>query len=71
MIYGGKIVQDFKEGKLDSEGNPLEPSPMERLSSEEVSKRKHQIFQRLKVETYFAGTETVQANWFRHLQWWN
>ena len=36
VIYGGKIVQDFKEGKLDSEGNPLEPSPMERLSSEEV-----------------------------------
>ena len=71
MIYGGKIVQDFKEGKLDSEGNPLEPSPMERLSSEEVCKRKHQIFQRLKVETHFAGTETVQANWFRHLQWWN
>ena len=39
MIYGGKIVQDFKEGKLDSEGNPLEPSPMERLSSEEVCKK--------------------------------
>ena len=36
MFYGGKIVQDFKEGKLDREGNPLEPSPMEQLSSEEV-----------------------------------
>ena len=48
MIYGGKIVQDFKEGKLDSEGNPLEPSPMERLSSEEVLKKTQQIFRRLK-----------------------
>ena len=53
MFYGGKIVQDFKEGKLDREGNPLEPSPMEQLSSEEVymflrGVNFHQYFQALK-----------------------
>ena len=36
VIYGSKIVQDFKEGKLDREGNPLEPSPLEQLAPEEV-----------------------------------
>ena len=36
VIYGSKIVQDFKEGKLDSEGNSREPSPLEQLSAEEV-----------------------------------
>ena len=36
VIYGSKIVQDFKEGKLDGEGNALEPSSVEQLSSEEV-----------------------------------
>ena len=68
MIYGGKIVQDFKEGKLDSEGNPLEPSPMERLSAEEVRKKPPNLSE---IETHFTGTETVQANWFRRFQWWH
>merc|ERR1712083_961876 len=36
VIYGSKIVQNFKEGKLDCNGNPLEPSPMEQLSPEEA-----------------------------------
>jgi len=42
VIYGSKIVQDFREGKLDSAGNPLEPSAMEQLSSEEAVKLSRQ-----------------------------
>jgi hypothetical protein len=30
VIYGKKIILDFKSGKLNSEGEPLEPSPEER-----------------------------------------
>jgi len=35
-IYARKIVDDFKEGKLTSDGKPLEPSPAERLQPEEA-----------------------------------
>jgi len=42
VIYGSKIVQDFKEGKLDSEGNSREPSPLEQLSAEEALKMSRQ-----------------------------
>ncbi|CAB3253158.1 unnamed protein product [Arctia plantaginis] len=34
-----KIVTDFKQGKLDSEGNPLEPSEEEKLQPDEAVKR--------------------------------
>ena len=84
VIYGSKIVQNFKEGKLDCNGNPLEPSPMEQLSPEEVCERylstKHQItlvqcrmsnivhFQNFKI--HFPGAETVTADWFRCIQRW-
>jgi len=35
-IYGPKIVADFKEGKLDENGNALEPNEHEQLSQEEA-----------------------------------
>lgn len=35
-IYGRKILQDFKENKLDGEGNSLEPSELEQLTPEQA-----------------------------------
>lgn len=35
-VYSKKIFADFKQGKLDEDGNPLEPSPEERLQPEEA-----------------------------------
>ena len=35
-IYGRKILQDFKENKLDGEGNSLEPSELEKLTPEKA-----------------------------------
>ncbi|XP_028171068.1 39S ribosomal protein L41, mitochondrial [Ostrinia furnacalis] len=35
-VYSKKIVTDYKEGKLDVEGNPLEPSKEEKLQPEEA-----------------------------------
>ena len=37
VIYGRKIIEDFKQNKLDSEGNSLEPSELEQLSSENAA----------------------------------
>ena len=36
VVYGKKIIQDFKENKLDNDGNPLEPSDDEKMTSEEA-----------------------------------
>jgi large subunit ribosomal protein L41 len=36
IIYGRKIVEDFKSGKLDADGNSLEPSTVELLSPEQA-----------------------------------
>lgn len=38
-VYSKKIVTDFKQGKLDSDGNPLEPSEEEKLQPEEAVNR--------------------------------
>ena len=35
-MYGDKIAEDFKKGKLDEDGNPLEPSEYEKLTPEEA-----------------------------------
>lgn len=35
-VYGPKIVKDFKLGKLDEDGNPLEPNDAEKLTSDEA-----------------------------------
>ncbi|KAL0871033.1 hypothetical protein ABMA27_004842 [Loxostege sticticalis] len=35
-VYSKKIVTDYKEGKLDQEGNPLEPSKEENLQPDEA-----------------------------------
>lgn len=35
-IYCDKIEEDFKNKKLDAEGNPLEPSEEEKLTSQEA-----------------------------------
>ncbi|BES99603.1 ribosomal protein L41 [Nesidiocoris tenuis] len=35
-VYSEKIVRDMKEGKLDDQGNPKEPSPEEKLTSDEA-----------------------------------
>ena len=32
IIYAGKIVRDFKENKLDADGNSLEPNELEKIS---------------------------------------
>ena len=34
IIYAGKILRDFKENKLDAEGNSLEPNELEKISPE-------------------------------------
>jgi len=41
-IYGPKIVQDFKTGKLDESGASLEPSPDEMMQSDEAFVRARQ-----------------------------
>ena len=41
-IYGKKIVTDYKTGKLDENGDPLEPSEEEKLLPEEAVKRAKQ-----------------------------
>ncbi|XP_075980205.1 mitochondrial ribosomal protein L41 [Anticarsia gemmatalis] len=38
-VYSKKIVNDYKQGKLDAEGNPLEPSEDEKLQPEEAVNR--------------------------------
>merc|ERR1712080_536686 len=35
-LYAVKIRQDFKNGKLDKDGNPIEPSEAEKLTSSEA-----------------------------------
>ena len=37
VVYGRKILQDYKEGKLDDEGNPLVPSKEELLTPAEAT----------------------------------
>ena len=34
VIYGRKIIDDFKKNKLDADGNSLEPNELETLSAE-------------------------------------
>lgn len=36
VTYGKKMLQDFKEGKLDDEGNSLEPSEEEKQTADEA-----------------------------------
>ncbi|CAG9762472.1 unnamed protein product [Ceutorhynchus assimilis] len=36
VVYAKKICDDFKSGKLDEDGNPLEPSVEEKLTPEEA-----------------------------------
>merc|ERR1719187_2614495 len=36
VIYGQKIMGDYKAGRLDSEGNPLEPSAFESLTPQQA-----------------------------------
>ncbi|XP_049876203.1 39S ribosomal protein L41, mitochondrial [Pectinophora gossypiella] len=38
-VYSKKIVTDFKQGKLDKDGKPLEPSEDEKLEPEEAVAR--------------------------------
>jgi hypothetical protein len=35
-VYGEKIIEDFKNNKLDDDGNPLEASEDEKLTAEEA-----------------------------------
>ncbi|KAG8184663.1 hypothetical protein JTE90_012148 [Oedothorax gibbosus] len=37
--YAKKLTKDFKEGKLDADGNPLEPSEQEKMDAEEAFRR--------------------------------
>merc|ERR1711874_96667 len=39
VLYGRKIIKDFKEGKLDEDGNSLSPSELEKITSEEALER--------------------------------
>lgn len=36
VVYADKIKKDFKEGKLDPDGNPLEPSEHEKLTPQQA-----------------------------------
>lgn len=36
-VYADKIEADFKAGKLDENGQPLEPSPQEQLTAKEAT----------------------------------
>ncbi|KAJ8955657.1 hypothetical protein NQ314_006854 [Rhamnusium bicolor] len=36
VIYAPKVLKDFKEGKLDADGQPLEPSQEEKMTAEEA-----------------------------------
>nr|CAD7586989.1 unnamed protein product [Timema genevievae] len=36
VVYSKKIAEDFKQGKLDQDGNPLEPSSEESLTPQEA-----------------------------------
>lgn len=38
-VYSQKIAEDFKAGKLDEEGRPLEPSEEEQLTPEVAKER--------------------------------
>ncbi|PRD30242.1 UNVERIFIED_CONTAM: mRpL41 [Trichonephila clavipes] len=35
-VYAKKLEKDFKEGKLDEQGNPLEPSEEEKMDADEA-----------------------------------
>ncbi|GBM70455.1 hypothetical protein AVEN_50724-1 [Araneus ventricosus] len=37
--YYKKLKKDFEEGKLDEDGNSLEPSPEEKMDAEEAWKK--------------------------------
>lgn len=38
-VYVKKIAEDFKNGKLGPDNQPLEPSPEERLTAEEAREK--------------------------------
>ncbi|XP_050299832.1 39S ribosomal protein L41, mitochondrial [Anthonomus grandis grandis] len=42
VVYAPKITKDFEEGKLDDNGNPLEPSLEEKLTPEEAKQKARQ-----------------------------
>ena len=35
-VYGRKIIEDYKNGKLDKDGNSLEPNEDEKVTAEEA-----------------------------------
>lgn len=41
-VYSKKIILDYKQGKLDEEGRPLEPSDEERLQPDEAVQKAKQ-----------------------------
>ncbi|XP_063230132.1 large ribosomal subunit protein mL41 [Bacillus rossius redtenbacheri] len=41
-VYGAKVAADFKQGKLDEGGRPLEPSPEESLTPDQALLRARQ-----------------------------
>ncbi|XP_025835037.1 39S ribosomal protein L41, mitochondrial-like [Agrilus planipennis] len=42
VVYAKKIIGDFKGGKLNEDGTPKEPSPEEKLTSEEATLKARQ-----------------------------
>ncbi|XP_045619783.1 large ribosomal subunit protein mL41 [Procambarus clarkii] len=38
-VYSEKITEDFKNGKLNEDGSPVEPSEMELLTADEAKKK--------------------------------
>ncbi|KAJ8968313.1 hypothetical protein NQ317_007563 [Molorchus minor] len=42
VVYAPKIVKDFKEGKIDENGEPLEPSVEEKMTAEEARNKARQ-----------------------------
>ena len=43
IVYGKKILSDYKEGKLDGQGQPLEPSPEESMTADEAEIKARQV----------------------------
>lgn len=41
-VYRDKIAKDFKEGKLNEDGSPKEPSPEEAMTAEEAKIKNRQ-----------------------------
>ena len=62
VVYGKKILKDYKEGKLDDDGNPSEPNQHENMSADDAI-----MNARKTGSDIFSGGEEKSKLW--NLQW--